>query len=84
MVEKTLFRPEYRILLGIIRQARIEAGVTQEALASNLDVPRTTIVKWETGQQRMDLLEFWTLCEELGADPLELLARFRDAWKAAQ
>lgn len=83
MVEKTLFRSEYRILLGIIRQARIEAGVTQEALASSLEVPRTTVVKWETGQQRMDLLEFWSLCEELGADPVELLARFRDARKLA-
>lgn len=82
-MEKTLFRSEYRILLGIIRQARIEAGMTQDALATSLKVPRTTIVKWETGQQRMDLLEFWTLCEALGSDPLELLARFRDAWKLA-
>ncbi|MDP2874962.1 MAG: helix-turn-helix transcriptional regulator [Holophaga sp.] len=81
-MEKTLFRPEYRVLLGLIRQARNDAGVTQEELASRLAVPRSTVTKWETGQQRMDLLEFWSFCEGIEADPLEVLTRFKEARKA--
>jgi len=80
-MEKTLFRPEYRILLGLLRHARTDAGVTQERLASTLAVPRSTITKWETGQQRMDLLEFCSFCEGMGVDPVDLLARFKEALK---
>ena len=77
-MEKTLFRSEYRILLRLLLQARKDAGVTQEGLALRLDVPRSTITKWETGQHRIDVLEFWSWCEQIGVDPLSLLAAFRD------
>lgn len=78
-MEKTLFRAEYRILLGLLRKARRDAGVTQEEVASKLEVPRSTVTKWETGQQRMDVLEFWSFCEGVKADPVELLAQFKAA-----
>jgi len=78
-MEKTLFRSEYRILLGLLRQARDGSGITQEGLASELGIPRSTVTKWETGQQRMDLLEFWSYCEGVKTDPVELLAEFKAA-----
>lgn len=83
-MEKTLFRPEYRILLGLVRQARIDAGLTQEELAIRLVVPRSTVTKWETGQQRMDILEFWEVCLGVNADPLEILATFRGSLNPAK
>jgi DNA-binding XRE family transcriptional regulator len=78
-MEKTLFRPEYRILLGLVRQARRDAQITQDDLATRIQAPRSTITKWETGQQRMDLLEFWSYCQGIGANPIELLQRFQNA-----
>ena len=78
-MEKTLFRSEYRILLGLLRQARNDAGVTQEGLALKLGVPRSTVTKWETGQQRLDVLEFWSFCEGVEVDPLALLASYKEA-----
>jgi transcriptional regulator with XRE-family HTH domain len=80
-MEKTLHRREYRILLQLLIRARKDAGITQEALASALEVPRSTISKWETGEQRVDLLEFWSWCEAMGTDPLKLLASFKKSWK---
>lgn len=76
-MEKTLFRSDYRILLGLLRSARQAAGVTQEDVAARLEIPRSTVTKWETGQQRMDVLEFWSLCEVMGVDPLELLGEYK-------
>ncbi len=78
-MEKTLFRPEYRILLGLIRQARRDSGLTQEQIAEKLAMPRSTIAKWETGQQRMDLLEYCSYCEGIEVDPVVLLSQFRAA-----
>lgn len=80
-MEKTLHRREYQILLQLLLRARKDAGITQEALASALEVPRSTISKWETGEQRIDVLEFWTLCEALGVDPFKLLTAFKRKWK---
>lgn len=80
-MEKTLHQPEYQILLDLLRQARLDAGVTQEDLARILDSPRSTVTKWETGHQRLDILEFWRWCEALGVDPLGLLLAFREARK---
>jgi len=77
-MEKTLFRAEYRIFLGLLRQAREGSGMTQETLALNLEIPRSTVTKWETGQQRMDVLEYWSYCEGLKVDPVALLAEFKD------
>lgn len=78
-MEKTLFRAEYRILLGLLRKSRRDAGVTQEVLAAKLAIPRSTVTKWETGQQRMDVLEFWSVCEAMGVDPLALLLAYKGA-----
>lgn len=78
-MEKTLFRPEYRILLGLVRQARKDAQITQDTLAARIQTPQSTITKWETGQQRMDLLEFWSYCRGIETNPIELLQRFQDA-----
>lgn len=76
-MEKTLFRSEYRVLLALLRSARQAAGVTQEDVATKLGIPRSTVTKWETGQQRLDVLEFWSLCEGVGVDPLELLWEYK-------
>jgi len=78
-MEKTLFRPEYRILLGLVRQARKDAQITQDDLAARIQAPQSTITKWETGQQRMDLLEFWSYCRGIEVNPIDLLQRFQDA-----
>lgn len=78
-MEKTLFRPEYRVFLDLIRQARHDSGLTQEQIATRLSIPRSTIAKWETGQQRMDLLEYWSYCEGIEVDPVAMLSRFKAA-----
>lgn len=77
-MEKTLFRSDYRILLCLLRSARQAAGVTQEEVAARLGVPRSTVTKWETGQQRIDVLEFWSLCEVMEVDPIALLVAYKD------
>jgi transcriptional regulator with XRE-family HTH domain len=45
------------------------AGVTQVELAKRLKKPQSFISAYESGQRRMDLLEFASIALALGGDP---------------
>lgn len=49
--------PAYRALADRLRQARSEAGLTQQEVARKLGKPQSFISKCETGERRLDLLE---------------------------
>ncbi|MCP3961120.1 MAG: helix-turn-helix transcriptional regulator, partial [bacterium] len=46
-----------RILPPIYRRLRRRAGLSQGQLATYLEVHRTTVIRWETGQGRPDLAQ---------------------------
>lgn len=52
------------IKLGVrLKESRIEAGLTQEAAAQQLDIARTTLVAIEKGQRRVKDIEFVNICK---------------------
>jgi len=59
----------YSLLREILISARVDAGVTQAELASILSVPQSFVSKYETGERRIDVIEFHCICRALGADP---------------
>ena len=59
--------------------ARIEAGLTQEALALRLSRPQSYVAKYETGDRRLDVVEFLDVCSSLDLDANALLTAVRDA-----
>lgn len=50
------------------------AGLTQRELADKLGVVRSLVGKVETGERRLDVIEFASYCEALGAAPAEFYA----------
>jgi transcriptional regulator with XRE-family HTH domain len=60
----------YRRLLERLRQARQEAGLSQEAAAAVLGTRQKYISKIETGERRIDPLELVELAELYGK-PME-------------
>jgi len=54
---KTIYSKEYRDLVGKLKTARLEAGVTQKQVAKKLKKPQSYISKVETGEQRIDVIE---------------------------
>ena len=54
---KTIYLPEYRSLLGKLKKARREAGLTQKQVAAKLKKTQSYISKIEHGQQRIDVIE---------------------------
>jgi transcriptional regulator with XRE-family HTH domain len=54
---KALHTSRYRNFLGRLRQARMDAALTQEEVARLLGRPQTWVSKCELGERRVDFVE---------------------------
>ena len=53
-------------LHALLRQIRLEAGLTQEEVATKLERPQSFVSKYETGERRLDILELRGVLAVLG------------------
>lgn len=80
---KTVRSPLYRRLLTELRTARRAAGLSQVEVARALRRPQSFVAKVESGERRLDVVEYLELTEALDIDGIALLesatrARQRD------
>ena len=54
----SLHSRRYREFLARLRQAREDAGLTQAEAAAKLRKPQSFVSRCETGERRVDVLEF--------------------------
>lgn len=66
---KTLRSRRHRALCAALVQARKAAGLSQQELASRLKTSQTVIARIETGERRVDVIEFIDLARALRTDP---------------
>ena len=64
-----------RALLAVLIGSRKEAGLTQRELAQKMKRPQSFIAATETGELRLDVVEFFELATALGVDPVTLFER---------
>jgi transcriptional regulator with XRE-family HTH domain len=71
--------PAYSTRYGKFREAlvaaRKSAPLSQEALAARLGKPQSFISKYERGERRLDVGEFFEIADAIGIDPIEFLRR---------
>ena len=72
-MEKSIWTEEYQQLSTLLRQLRRDAGLTQAEVARRLDVAQSFVSKYESGERRLDVIEFLMLAEIIGFDPLEVV-----------
>ncbi len=65
-MSKSLYTPEQEQLQALLRQVRLEAGLTQAGLAHRLGRPQTFVSKYELGERRLDLLQLRQICRAVG------------------
>lgn len=65
-MEKSIHSPEYQVLIRMLRQARVAAGVTQVDLAEELEVTQSFVSKLERGELRLDFLQVRSICSIVG------------------
>lgn len=70
---------DHKLVGACLEAARKEAGVTQQELARRLGKPQSFVSAYETGQRRVDLLEFLVIAAALGIDAGPVFARIAES-----
>lgn len=76
-MQKTLTHAAHKILISAIVQARKDAGMTQHDLASALGEYQSLVARIESGQRRIDVIEFIRLSNILKFDHIKLQEQIR-------
>jgi DNA-binding XRE family transcriptional regulator len=70
---KSIHSSSYAAVVQHLRKLRVDAGMTQQAVAAKLGRPQSLVAKIESGEQRLDIVEFAAFCTALGHAPLDVL-----------
>lgn len=70
---RSLRTPGHRALMQVLAETRKAKGITQQDLADRLSRPQSYIAKVETGERRLDVVEFIEWAAGIGCSPPELL-----------
>lgn len=70
---KTLGSGRHKALISLLIEAREKAGLTQTELAEKIGEYQSFVARLESGQRRVDVVEFLELAEVLGFDGCEIL-----------
>jgi transcriptional regulator with XRE-family HTH domain len=77
-VEKSVYRDENLVLLKLLKQCRVESGLTQGEFAKALERPQSFVSDIERGLRRLDLIQLRDICAVLGIGLLQFVQRFED------
>jgi transcriptional regulator with XRE-family HTH domain len=72
-VKKHIRLNQQKKLLLLLRGIRVDAGLTQNELASRLSRDQTFVSKYESGERRLDILELRDVCQAIGIDFVTLV-----------
>ena len=70
---KTLGSARHKLLVGFIVSKRESVGMTQAQLAEKLGEYQSFVARLESGQRRIDVIEFLDLASTLGFDPAKAI-----------
>ncbi len=74
----SVFTKKYRCFRELLIQHRKDAGVTQLVLAKSLNKPQSYISKYESGERRLDLVEFLDIAEALQFDKFKFIKNLEE------
>ncbi len=78
-MQKSLRTPRQILLQSLLVEARKAKGLTQAELADALGKPQSFVAKYESGERRIDVVEFVDITAILGVAASNLLAKIEPA-----
>ncbi|KND18578.1 XRE family transcriptional regulator [Pannonibacter phragmitetus] len=75
---KTLGSERHKALISLLIEAREKAGLTQTELAEKIGEYQSFVARLESGQRRVDVVEFLELAEVLGFDASSAINEIRN------
>jgi transcriptional regulator with XRE-family HTH domain len=76
-MRKTVHSKAHAAFCRVITAARQNAKMTQTELAAALRKPQSFVAKIETGERRVDVIEFLTIAAAIGQDAVKLLSQLK-------
>lgn len=70
---RTLRSPGHLALMAALKQARLDAGLTQTELADRLERPQSFVAKYENGERKVEVVEFVQIVRAIGCDGRAIL-----------
>jgi len=65
-MKKRIYMAQRGRLVSLLREMRIEAGLTQVDLAARIEKDQAYVSRYESGQRRLDVLEVREICQVVG------------------
>jgi transcriptional regulator with XRE-family HTH domain len=72
----TANRKQQKVLLSLLRELRVKAGLRQVDMALALGKPQAFVSYYESGTRRLDLLELRQICKVLGVPLVDFVRKF--------
>lgn len=80
-MKKKIYLAQRDRLVTLLREMRIEAGLTQADLAARIEKDQAYVSRYESGQRRLDVLEVREICQVVGVTLGEFVKRLESALK---
>ena len=77
-MKKSIHDVQYQTFVKLLRDTRLAKGVTQEQLASLLNLTQGIISKIESCERRVDLIEARKICAALEINFLEFISKLEE------
>lgn len=77
-LRKSIHSTEHEFLRQYLKNRRKDLGLSQRNLADRMGVIYSFIGKVETGDRRLDVIEFIQYCHTLELDPIEVVKEIKD------
>ncbi len=73
----SIYSYEYQSIIKTLKARRIELKITQAQLAQVLGKPQSFVSKIESGERRLDIIEFVHIARQLSLDLNAVLEKIR-------
>jgi transcriptional regulator with XRE-family HTH domain len=80
-MKKRIYMAQRGRLVSLLREMRIEAGLTQVDLGARIEKDQAYVSRYESGQRRLDVLEVREICQVIGVTLEEFAKRLEGALK---
>jgi len=66
-------------LAALLRQVRLDANLTQLQVAEKIGQTQSYVSKYESGEQRLDLIELEAVCKAVGISLTDFVERYLES-----
>ncbi len=81
---KSIYDINHKIFYDLLYRLRLNSGLKQSELASQLGVPQSYISKIENGQRRVDIIELKNICKVFDLTLIDFIKKYEEELNGAK